>query len=187
MKIIITETQEENLKVYEGYKKMFFKYWDKFGPGYDKSLLKLFGSNNYGVIVGEWGKIHKNNVEDFLREWWGDDKAIKKSKELLFNNPHKISNGECGGYDFEFTVDSAKIDGDLFCGITIDDVNGKVQLIMTDNSILTLKDALNNEDYGWEVNNECEDCIWEYLYKLITEKTGVRIVISKQRYSSNRR
>lgn len=176
MKIILTENQFEEVVELERYKKIFFKYWDKFGAKYSEQMLQLLGLSR--------GTIPSSLVSRWLREYLGTS-----NKEILTNffnkTIHKIDS--CGGYDFTFTIDNYKKDGHQFeITITVDDINGGVDLIMTGGGEHNLKDAINNDDYGWEVANEVEDCIYDYLIENIEELTGFSFVVEKIIYQSFR-
>lgn len=191
MKFIITEDQNENLKKYNFYKKGFFKYWDKLGPDASNNVMKFFntGDFNYGKIKGDWGQITLSDVQDFLKEWLGGrDKAISIAEEFISSKTHKID--ECGGYDFEFDVTEVKsVEGlsahDLIIDIYVHDTRGTVELIMTDGEVHKLSDAIKNDEYGWEIMGEIQDCIWDYFYSKVTNKTGVRIEIDNVTYYSD--
>lgn len=191
MKFIITEDQNETLKKYDFYKKGFFKYWDKLGPDASKNVMKFFNSGdfNYGIIKGNWGQITMRDVEDFLKEWLGGaDKAISIAEELISSKTHKID--ECGGYNFEFDVTEVEPDepsgvNDLIVDIYVHDTRGTVALIMTDGEVHKLSDAIENDEYGWEIINEIEECIWDYFNSKVTNKTGVRIWIGNITYDSD--
>jgi hypothetical protein len=176
MKIMLTEDQFDEVVELESYKKNFFKYWDKFGAKYNDQMLKLFGLSR--------GTIPSSLVSRWLREYLGTS-----SKEILTNffnkTVHKIDN--CGGYDFTFTIDNYRRDGHQFeITITVDDINGSVDLIMTGGGEHKLRDAINNEDYGWEVENEIEDCIYDYFIEKIENTTGFSFVIERIKYQSFR-
>lgn len=66
MKFIITEDQNENLKKYDFYKKGFFKYWDKFGPGISQDMIKLFG-----ITFGK-SSLRMTDLQRWLREYLGE-------------------------------------------------------------------------------------------------------------------
>jgi hypothetical protein len=38
---------------------------------------------------------------------------------------------------------------------------------------MSLSDALDNEDYGWEVNNEIKDCVYEKIYEVVKDETSL--------------
>jgi hypothetical protein len=55
---------------------------------------------------------------------------------------------------------------------------------MTDGTIHKIKDA-RNEEFGWEIENEVEDCIHDYISKNLEDKTGVPFVFEKLTYKSD--
>jgi hypothetical protein len=182
MKIIISENQLEKLKQQEIYKKLFFKYWDKNGPMIKDEMLKLFGVAQRGLDE----KIHMSDIQRWLTEYLGIDKAKEIASEFLRTKEHTINN--CGGYKFNFTINKFMYDDNQYeISLTVDDVNGSVTLMMVDNSEHNLKDAINNDDYGWEIENEIEDCIYDYLSSNIEETTGLSFVIDQLRYKSGKK
>jgi hypothetical protein len=58
-------------------------------------------------------------------------------------------------------------------------------LIMTDGTIHKLKDARDDEEYGWEIENEIEDCIYDYLSEQIENTTGFSFVVGRINYKSD--
>lgn len=187
MNYIITETQKNALEEYNLVKKIFFKYWDRMGPDASKETIsRLFATDPYGRINTGKSILHKANVQDMLKEWYGIDKAFEIAKEMLLNKVHSIGDEfRCGGYVFDFKVtnfvDRSKNDNwrsDIDINVVVDSDNGKVTLVMTDGVTYNLGDAWSNEDYGWEIDNEIAECIYDYFYDKITEKTGVRIDIN---------
>ena len=40
-------------------------------------------------------------------------------------------------------------------------------------------DAINNPDYGFEIEGEIADCIYELLHEKITETTGYEIGVER--------
>lgn len=187
MDIFINETQEKKLKEFLILKKILFKYWDKFGPSADYNILRYLGGTNYNFINKQLGSITMDDIKYFLYEWLGEEVAINKTKEFLKINEFTID--DCGGYDFKFKI--TKIhpnnENEILVDLIVDDINGKVALIMTDGEVKNLSDAINNEDYGWEVNNEIEDCIWEFFNNKITYKTGVTIKIDNFELTSSKK
>jgi hypothetical protein len=47
-----------------------------------------------------------------------------------------------------------------------------------------LIDARNEEEFGWEIENEIQDCTDEYLSKEITSRTGIVIVFNDIDFTS---
>jgi hypothetical protein len=177
MKIIINERQLEKLQEVETYKKMAFKYWDKFGASINKTMLKMFGFDDRATTP-----VRMTYLQSWLREYLGESSAETMKK--FFNKPeHKI---DCGGYDFTFTIDDYRRDGHQFeIILTVDDVKGTVMLMMTDGTIHRLKDARDNEEYGWEIENEIEDCLYDYLSEKIENTTGYSFILIKLNFKSD--
>jgi len=174
MKIILTEDQFDEVVEIGTYKGKFFKYWDKFGPKYDDKMLKLFGLSR--------GTIPTGIVYSWLREYLGTD-SEKEIKEFLNKKVHTIDN--CGGYDFTFTINEYEKDNhQIEITLTVDDIDGTVDLIMTGGGEHTLNDAMASYEYGWEIENEIEECLWDYMVENVENKTGYMFVFKKINYRS---
>lgn len=185
MKIVINEDQLDYLKLLQNYKKRFFKYWDKNGPEITDISLKLFGFNR-GMAYG--GKLQRRDVERFLIEYLGVDKAKQMAEEFLMNNPHSIKEGTCGGYNFEFDVKNIqnKSREGFIVNINVNDLDGYVNLNMAGGSVERISDVINHEDIGWEIIEEIGDCIFEYLESNVTNKTGIPVQIHIITYRSKK-
>jgi hypothetical protein len=187
MKLKITEQQLHSINEFLAEKKAFFKYWDRFGGKIDDNFYKLFGFEGTRVpelIVGKT-KIKYYDVLGFLREWLGESKSIKLTEELL-KGTHHVVGDPFGGYDYTFTVSEIqeKDSSQFTTTVLIDDVNGEVSLVMTVGETLKLIDARNNEDIGWEIENEIQDCTDEYLSREVTSRTGIVIVFNDIDFTS---
>jgi hypothetical protein len=179
MKFIISEQQQERLSVYDKAQKMFFKFWDKNGPRADDLFFKLFGFSNFGLEFGGF-MLRKNDVYRMLRNWYGGDNAKSKAIELLKQKNYTVNS--CGGYNFDFEVVHYKIvkDIDEVHVIVKPDVeNGTVTFLMIGGEEENLGDAINNPDYGFEIEGEIADCIYELLHEKITETTGYEIGVER--------
>ena len=179
MKFIITEQQQERLSTYDKVQKMFFKYWYKNGPKVDDLFFKLFGFTNFGLEVGGF-MVSRNDVYRMFRKWHGGDEAKSKAIEMLNQKNYTVNS--CGGYNFDFEVVHYTIDedtGEIYVIVKPDVDNGTVIYVMVDGESHTLRDALDNPDYGYEVEGEIADCIYELLHEKITETTGYEIGIEK--------
>jgi len=178
MKFLVKEYSAE---IIERYRKILFKIWDKKGPKIDKDLLTLMGFR-YGQAEG--GRIRISHVQRFLIEYLGEENAINLTKKILLTNPHKIVPKFRSGYDFEFNVTNiAEIDQyGATVDVIVDEESGTVTLTMTDGTTHNLKDAINNEDYGWEIEQEIREVILDYLEENVTYKTGLSVVINKLKY-----
>ena len=66
--------------------------------------------------------------------------------------------------------------------VKVDDLGGSVDLINGDHN--SLDEALNNDDYGWEVSDEVNWGINDYFKKEITSKTGIKVIFFRPDYTS---
>ena len=115
--------------------------------------------------------IQISKVDEWFREFLGP-KAEKIVHSLAKpGDRHRIQKG---GYDFEIAVEEIKITAcskyvDIHCKVL---KGGEVTLLT-----MSLEEATENEDFGWEIKNEIRDCIEDYFYKDIgiRNKTGYRI------------
>ena len=167
MKIIITESR---------YKNILFRYWDKYGGDINKQFILNFGLDNNS------NDITYDQAYKYLIEWRGEEESKELAKTLLLQNPHHID--EYGGYDFFFEVDDIdywELDDskpNVVVSVKVNDLSGTVDLIDGDHK--TLEDALNNDDYGWEVSDEVQWGINDYFKENITSKTGIKIIFDSE-------
>lgn len=162
MKFLITESK---------YKNTMFKFWDKFGGQVDELFIGAFGLDNPNNDI-TYDQAYKN-----LIEWRGEEESKELTKTLLLQNPHHIDN--YGSYDFFFEVTNIKnweLDNDepnVIVDVNINILDGEVTI---SGETFKLDEALNNEDYGWEVADEVNWGINDYFKENITSKTGVNII-----------
>ena len=170
MKIIITESS---------YKNILFRYWDKFGGDINKQFILNFGLDNSG------NDITYDQSYKYLIEWRGEKESKELTKTLLLQNQHHINN--FGGYDFFFEVTDIKkwgVNDDepfVTVKVKVDDLAGSVDIGGNDK---TLEDALDNDEYGWEVEDEVNWGINDYFKDKITSKTGIKVIFFRPKYSS---
>lgn len=162
MKFLITESK---------YKNTMFKFWDKFGGQVDELFIGAFGLDNPNNDI-TYDQAYKN-----LIEWRGEEESKELTKTLLLQNPHHIDN--YGTYDFFFEVTDIKnweLDNDepnVIVDVKINLLDGEVTI---SGETFKLEEALNNEDYGWEVADEINWGINDYFKENITPKTGINII-----------
>jgi hypothetical protein len=170
MKIIITESK---------YKSIIFKYFDKMGGDIDNDFISFFDLDDKGEIT--YDQAYK-----YLIEWRGIDESKNLANTLLLQNPHHIDN--YGSYDFFFEVTDIKkwgLDDDkpfVTVKLKVDDLSGSVYV---GNDHMSLKEALNNDDYGWEISDEVNWGINDYFKEVITSKTGIKVIFFRPDWSSN--
>jgi hypothetical protein len=114
-------------------------------------------------------------VDEWFREFLGP-KAGKIVHSLVKpGDRHRIQKG---GYDFEIVVQEIKIDSeyvDIHCEVL---EGGEVTIFSEEEQpTLSLEEATENENFGWEIENEIKDCIEDYFYTAIgiRNKTGYSI------------
>ena len=168
MKLILTESK---------YKNILFKYWDKMGGKVDKTFISLFGLDGSDITYDQAYK--------YLIEWRGEKQSKELAKTLLLQNPHHID--DFGGYDFFFEVTDIrnwKLNDDepnVVVKVKVDDLGGSVTLMDGDK---TLEDALDNYDYGWEIESDVVWALNGYFKDKITAQTGIKIIYDTPKYSS---
>lgn len=171
MKLIITESKHKNI---------VFKFFDKFGGDIDGIFIDTFRLDRNDPIV------NYETAYKYLIEWRGEEESKELAKTLLLQNPHHIN--DYGGYDFFFEVVNITKwgvnDNEPFVTVKVkvDDLGGSVDLINGDHN--SLDEALNNDDYGWEVSDEVNWGINGYFKKEITSKTGIKVIFFRPDYTS---
>lgn len=159
MKIIM----EDNPVIEDIQKNILLKMW-KEEPVINNERLQTLCVFNHQQIkkVGEW-----------FREYLGP-KAKQIIDSILGKKEHHISSG---GYNFDIVIESYDIDSNdisIICKVL---PGGTVSLIMDGERTLDIEDAVNDEEIGWEIEGEINDCIIDFLYKnlQIRDKTGYGI------------
>jgi hypothetical protein len=138
------------------------KFWDKKPhPTFDQNL-----SHHLNMDVRD------SDLSELFIQYLGEDELI----ERLDNITNKYSTwspiNSCGTYEFDFVLRTFEIDYDeltvnIYINVKLD---GSVVI---DGEYMSLKDALDNEDYGWEVNNEIKDCVYEKIYEVVKDETSL--------------
>ena len=178
MKIIITESQMkmvvENSKKPTRISDILISMWDEQTkeeghPTFDEDVLKYLGIDKWTVI---------NDYAEFFNDYiGGEEKTMKIIDKLSINNfstkdfPGKLS----GGYDFDWRIsNSYKKDDVYFIECQVSD-GGSVTLM--GGRHMTLEDAINHEDMGYEIQEEVSDVIQDCLNELIYPRTGIMVDI----------
>lgn len=171
MKLIIAESL---------YKNTIFKFFTKFGGEIDSQFIDMFRLDSNNSIL-TYDEAYK-----YLIEWRGIEESKNLANTILLQNPHHIDN--FGGYDFFFEVtDITKwgVDDDapfVTVKVKVDDLSGNVSLMNGDYK--TLEDALSNEDYGWEIEDEVNWGINDYFKEVVTSKTGIKVIFFRPKWTS---
>lgn len=179
MKILITENQLDYIKKFEPYKRSFFKFWDKIGPKIDNDFLNFFGFKN-GILRVDDMTISTSNLYVLLREWHGEKNAINKALEFL--NQDKFTIDNCGGYNFDFYVETVEVEtlhnniqanGTIVVRTIPDLENGTMDF---DGETKKLIDAIEDVHYGLDIEIEISECIDDFLKDNITNTFGVIVL-----------
>ena len=188
MRILITEDQLDYIKKFEPYKRSFFRFWNTNGGKIDSTFLDFFGFNK-GVLRLDDFSINMSNLHELLREWHGKENSLNKAIEFLKQGKFTVNN--CGGYNFDFDVNITEVEtlhksimasGTIVVGVTPDLENGTVNLIMNGGETKKLKDAIEDEDYGWEIETEISECIDDFFKENITNTFGITILRQFTKY-----
>jgi len=159
MKYIITESQYEGIA--NKFKRLVFKFWDVNGPTLSRQMYKILGIDLYHAYKLE------TYFQDFLVEWMGGE---DKFNEFLKRDEGKTFQISDGGYNFEIFVDDITVHN---FGVYLDikvKPGGTVTLIFQEGEpTLSLEEALANEKFGWEINDEVKDVIFDKFFKFFSE------------------
>jgi hypothetical protein len=173
MKLIITESH---------YKNAIFKFFDKFGGEIDNQFINIFGLGKQDSVI-TYDQAYK-----YLIEWRGIDESKNFANTILLQNPHHIDN--YGTYDFFFEVTDIKkwgVDDDVpfvTVKVKVDDLSGEVTV--GNGNTYNLTDALGNEVYGWEIEDEVNWGIDNYFKEVVTPKTGIKVIFFRPDWSSSK-
>ena len=143
MKVIINENNAKGI---------LLKLW-KENPYLDPIQMKMFGlsTNNVSVL-------------DMFSKFLGDKEIEKRLNDIIkLRTDFEIT--DCGNYRFKFQITDWSVNGNeirIKCWVDVD--NGSVVLIHDENGEeRSLDDVLHNDDYGWEIRQEVEDCIGDWI------------------------
>lgn len=173
MKYLITEEQNKFLKEelnkpnFEKLVKKLFERQVSVGeqPHIDKMIMNFF---NVKVWSREFGILIKS-----LRDFLGREQSVKLTEELLQKTFKTDRYNFSGGYSFEFKATPIdQEEGQMLVEVYILP-GGEVDLIMTGDGVRDLKQALNDQSIGFEIESEVKEIIDEIFTEEITYKTGV--------------
>ena len=164
----------------ESKKSPYFRYWDKYGPEIDDDFLWAFGIDS-GVPVEVYRELIK---------YYGGFLKYKKSvDEYIKDKVFEVEPGNrYGGYDFKYKL---KLVGEDYSPNSDYDVDnnwtpftpeyteiqilpgGTVDLI-NHGGEMDLEEAVNDQEFGWEIKHEINDVVNEQQSKEgIFSKFGV--------------
>jgi len=161
MKILITEEQLDDVR-----KKLLRKIWS-VKPYWEDAYLLSVGIKN------DWNA--RDKAIGWFAEFIGDEKINKILEDNFGGYNLRVNN--CGSYDFEFDIiDYTLYDeneanrrrggDDIHLVLEVDcKVDTKRGTVTIGDEERSLDDAIDNDDYGWEVSGEVIGCISDYIFK----------------------
>ena len=174
MKYLISEEQNKFLKEEldkPNFKNLIKKLFEKQvrkgeQPHIDNMIMDFFE-------VDVWERDF-NILIELLRDFLGREQSVKLTEELLQKTFKTDRYNFSGGYSFDF---KAKIidqeDGEYFNVDVYILPGGEVDLVMTGDGVRDLKQALNDQSIGFEIEREVKEIIDEIFTEEITYRTGV--------------
>jgi len=179
MKYIISESQHRRLiesvkfdtitKVSTNwFKKQISRGED---PHIDGSLLMFLG-----IKVKFRGYIAiMESLTNFLGIETAYNVGVERSKKTFDTNDYP---NIAGGYDFKFTLDLNKSETTQY-EFDVKVLPGAEVTLITDGSTHEIKDIVNKEDIGWEIQNEMDEIIDEIVINEIAHYSGFFTIITK--------
>ena len=180
MKYIISESQHRRLiesVKYDTITKVSTNWFKKQisrgeDPHIDGSLLMFLG-----VKVKFRGYIAiMESLTDFLGIETAYNVGVERSKKTFDTNDYP---NITGGYDFKFTLDLNKSETTQLEFDVKVLPGAKVTLVMTDDSTHEIKDIINDENIGWEIESEMDEIIDEIVINEISHYSGFFTRINK--------
>lgn len=176
MKIIISESQFNFLNESEVYKNIIAleKHWRKEL----KSGKQIRFDNNELEMWGITKIPDKSRTRLLFQELVGDENFAEKVINDLMNkkfSTRDFSDRIVGGYDFEWVINNVEYrDFDFYLyGKTLP--GGSVS--MMDGRHLSLQEALEDEDIGWEIQEEVNSVVEDCMNTIILPVTGYEVTV----------
>jgi hypothetical protein len=176
MKILISKSQFNFLNESEVYKNIIAleKHWRK-------QLKSGKQIRFYDDELEMWGitkRTDKRRTQLLFQELVGDEVFAEKFINDLMNKKFStkdFSDKIVGGYDFEWIIDDVNYhDYDFFLyGKTLP--GGSVSIM--DGRNLSLQEALEDEDIGFEIQEEVNDVVENCLNTIILPITGYEVTV----------
>ena len=175
MKYLISEEQNRLLnEVLEqpNFEKLTKKLFEKQvsrgeQPHIDKTILSFFN-------IDVWSREFVTMTR-MLKNFLGREQSVKLTEELLQKTFKTDRYNFSGGYSFEFKVIPIdQEEGQMWVEVHILP-GGVVDLLLTGNGITDLKEALNDQSIGFEIESEVKEIIDEIFTEEITYRTGVSV------------
>jgi hypothetical protein len=148
--------------------------WDKQTkeeghPTFDEDVLRYFGIDKW-IDIKDYGEFFNDYIG-------GEEKTMEIIDKLSINNfstkdfPERF----VGGYDFDWRITNVYIKDNIYkieCQVSDE---GSVTIM--DGRHLSLEDALNDDEIGFEIQVEVSGVIQDCLNLLIYPRTGVKVTV----------
>ena len=176
MKYLISEEQNKFLKEElnkPNFERLINKLFEKQVSRCEKPHIDNMIMDFFEVDV--WERDF-NILIELLRDFLGREQSVKLTEELLQKTFKTDRYNFSGGYSFEFEVTPIiyQEEGQMWVEVYILP-GGEVDLIMTGDGVRDLKQALNDQSIGFEIESEVKEIIDEIFTEEITYKTGVSV------------
>ena len=175
MKFIVTESQYDRmLNDFGGlsnFEKIIYKFWDRTSPDINDTFKILALPKTHHTYRA---------LMELLFEYHGKDKVFNEVKNFISGNKTHTIN-DCGSYNFDFNIVGYHIDKEnrqVDLSIIVDDINGDVSLIFDDGRTLSIKDAMDDKEIGWEIKSEVTECLDDYFRDNVQNKFGIDFVFN---------
>ena len=175
MKIIISDNQYSLLKESVAIKNIeaIKKYWRNQQKKGEQIRFYKEDLDFWGITTRQ----EKYYAQAAFRELVGDEEFTKKSIKKLIGktfSTKEFSEKIVGGYDFEWVItDMEYRDYDFYLyGKTLP--GGTVTLM--DGRHLSLKEAIKDEDLGWEIEQEIKELVLDCMDEIVLPVTGNEII-----------
>jgi len=174
MKYLISEEQNKFLKEeldrpnFERLAKKLFEKQVSRGeqPHIDNMIMDFFE-------VDVWERDFNILIES-LRDFLGREQSVKLTEELLQKTFKTDRYNFSGGYRFDFKAEIIDQEDGEYIKVDVYILPGsEVDLIMTGDGVRDLKQALNDQSIGFEIEREVKEIIDEIFTEEITYRTGV--------------
>jgi len=99
-----------------------------------------------------------------FQEFLGEEEIEKRLYDII-KIGEEFEINDCGNYEFNFKITDWSVkNGEIRIKCWVDSENGTMSFIYDENGEeRSLDDVLHNDDYGWEIRMEVEDCIGDWI------------------------
>ena len=177
MKIIISNNQYSLLKeVHVAIKNIegLKKYWRNQQKKGQQIRFNKEDLDFWGITTRQEKYYAQTAFQELVGDEVFTEKVIKKLIGKTFSTKD-FDDRITGGYDFEWVIDNMEYrDYDFYLyGKTFP--GGSVELI--DGRHLTLDEALNSNDFGWQIQEEVNEVVQDCMNEIILPVTGYDVTV----------